>query len=178
MKLFRRSGGRYDLAVSMVGVKLGDRLLQIGCGDGGLVAALAAKTGLTGRAVAVDPSPEAVAAAQRAAEEAGVLVEVATAPLARLPFDESSFDTVVMLDILRPLAPESRPPVLNEATRVVRPGGRVVLVEPAPRGGLAGLVGPRSDSMYSAEEWLRSAGLKAVRVLAERDGWRFAEGVR
>jgi hypothetical protein len=32
--------------------------------------------------------------------------------------------------------------------------------------------------MYSAEEWLRSAGLKAVRVLAERDGWRFAEGVR
>jgi ubiquinone/menaquinone biosynthesis C-methylase UbiE len=178
MKFFRRSGGRYDLAVSMVGVKLGDRLLQIGCGDGGLAAALAAKTGLTGRAVAVDPSPDAVAAAQRAAEEAGVLVEVATAPLAQLPFDESSFDAVVLLDILRPLAPESRPPVLNEATRVVRPGGRVILVEPAPRGGLGALVGPRSDPMYSAEEWLRSAELKAVRVLAERDGWRFAEGVR
>jgi cyclopropane fatty-acyl-phospholipid synthase-like methyltransferase len=40
----------------MVGVKLGDRLLQIGCGDGGLFAALAAKTGLTGRAAAIDPS--------------------------------------------------------------------------------------------------------------------------
>ncbi|MGH9314074.1 MAG: hypothetical protein ACRD1S_12870, partial [Vicinamibacterales bacterium] len=64
------------------------------------------------------------------------------------------------------------------ASRVLRAGGRAVVVEPAPRGGLAALVRPQSDPQYSAEEWLRSAGFKAVRVLAERDGQRFIEGVR
>ena len=55
MKLFRifKSEGE-PLAVSMAGIKLGDRLLVLGCGDPMLVAQLAVKTGLTGRAFAVD----------------------------------------------------------------------------------------------------------------------------
>lgn len=178
MKLFRSGLGPHHLAVSMIGVKLGDRLLQIGCGDGGLLAALASKTGLTGRAAAIDPSDAAVARATRAAEREGVLVEISSAPLTRLPFDDASFDIVVLLDALRPLTPEARTAALADATRVLRRGGRAIVVEPAPRGGLAALVGPRSDPQYSVEEWLRSAGLRAVRVLAERDGQRFAEGVR
>jgi ubiquinone/menaquinone biosynthesis C-methylase UbiE len=178
MKFFRPGPGPHDLAVSMIGVKLGDRLLQIGCGDGGLLAALAAKTGLTGRAAAVDPSADAVARATRAAEHAGVLVEISAARLASLPFDASSFDVVVLLDALRPLTPEERTAVLAEASRVLRPGGRAIVVEPLPRGGLARLVGPRNDPQYSTEQWLRSAGMRAVRVVAERDGQRFVEGVR
>src|SRR5262245_15617626 len=51
------------LAVSMAGVKLGDRLLVIGCSDPKLIAQLAAKTGLTGRAVAIDAREALVAAA-------------------------------------------------------------------------------------------------------------------
>jgi len=178
MKLFRQGPGPHDLAVSMVGVKLGDRLLQIGCGDGGLFAALASKTGLTGRAAAIDPSENAVARATRVAEREGVLVEISASPLVPLPFDSGSFDVVVLLDALRRLTPEARTAVLAETSRVLRAGGRAIIVEPAPRSGLAALVGPRSDPHYSAEEWLRSAGLKAVRVIAERDGQRFVEGVR
>ncbi|MGH9331332.1 MAG: methyltransferase domain-containing protein, partial [Vicinamibacterales bacterium] len=106
MKLFRSGPGPHDLAVSMIGVKLGDRLLQIGCGDGGLFAALASKTGLTGRAAAIDPSESAVARATRAAEREGVLVEISSVPPAPLPFDDASFDVVVLLDTLRPLTPE------------------------------------------------------------------------
>jgi ubiquinone/menaquinone biosynthesis C-methylase UbiE len=178
MKLFRPGPGPHDLAVSMVGIKLGDRLLQIGCGDGGLFAALAAKTGLTGRAVSIDPSEEAVARATRAAERAGVLVEISAAPIASLPFEGSSFDVVVLLDALRPLTPESRTAALAEVARVLRAGGRAIVIEPAARSGLAALIGPRTDAHDSTEEWLRSAGFKAVRVVAERDGQRFVEGVR
>jgi ubiquinone/menaquinone biosynthesis C-methylase UbiE len=178
MKLFRPGPGPHALAVSMVGVKLGDRLLQIGCGDGGLVAALAAKTGLTGRAVAIDPSADAAARATRAAEREGVLVEIVSAPIAPLPFESGSFDVAVLLDALRPVTPEMRTAALAEVARVLRAGGRAVVVEPAARSGLAALIGPRSDPHYSADEWLRSAGFKAVRVVAERDGQRFVEGVR
>ena len=44
------------LSVSMAGVKLGDRVLVVGCSDPRLIATLAVKTGLTGRACAVDES--------------------------------------------------------------------------------------------------------------------------
>ena len=63
-RFFRKLGDKHDLAVSMVGIKLGNALLQLGCGDGGLLAALAAKVGLTGRAAAVDATPEGVAAGE------------------------------------------------------------------------------------------------------------------
>jgi ubiquinone/menaquinone biosynthesis C-methylase UbiE len=174
---FRRGAGPHDLAVSMIGVKLGDRLLQIGCGDGGLLSALAAKTGLTGRAAAIDPSPDVVTRARRAAERAGVLVEIFSAPPPMLPFDAAAFDVVVLLDVLRPIPPEARVALLREGSRVLRAGGRAIIVEPAPRGGLAALVSPRREATYSPEEWLRSEGFRAVRTLAEREGLLFVEGV-
>ena len=45
----------YLLLVSMAGVKMGDRLVQVGCAHGGRLAALAGKVGLTGRAVNLKP---------------------------------------------------------------------------------------------------------------------------
>src|SRR5579871_5290645 len=57
MAFFRKSAPTDPLAVTMTGVKLGDRFLAIGLGDPRLTAALAAKAGLTGRACAVDADP-------------------------------------------------------------------------------------------------------------------------
>jgi hypothetical protein len=59
-----RRAGR-DLAVSMAGIQLGERLLVIGLSDAALLPALAAKTGLTGRACGVDPDTAAVERARR-----------------------------------------------------------------------------------------------------------------
>jgi len=39
----------------MTGVKMGDRFAQVGCPDGGRLAAVALKVGLSGRAVAIVP---------------------------------------------------------------------------------------------------------------------------
>ena len=60
----------------MTGVKLGDRIAQIGCADGGRLAAVAAKAGLSGRAVAVLPDEVSAERARKGAERAGVLVEL------------------------------------------------------------------------------------------------------
>ena len=54
----------FTLVVGMTGVKMGDRLVQVGCADGGRLAAVASKVGLSGRAVAVHTKKEAGARPQ------------------------------------------------------------------------------------------------------------------
>jgi ubiquinone/menaquinone biosynthesis C-methylase UbiE len=184
MALFKKlPGGFRDLAVSMVGIKIGDRLLQIGCGDGGLLGALASKVGLTGRACAIDSTPEGIAKGEAGAARAGALVETIVAPFHALPHDPDAFDVVVLYDVLARAPEDARRRWLREVSRVVRPGGRCLVVERLPRKGLAALVGqPAIDPTYTAtggaEGALRAAGFVAVRTLSERAGWRFAEGVR
>src|SRR5438034_7727115 len=91
----RKSTGE-SLAVSMAGVKLGDRLLVVGCGDPVLLAQLAAKTGLTGRAFAVDEREAVVATAADVAVREGVLVETSTAQWTSLPVERDGFDVAVI----------------------------------------------------------------------------------
>jgi len=183
MKFFGKLGGPHDLAVSMVGLKLGDAFLQLGCGDGGLLAALAAKVGLTGRACAVDDAEAGVARGAQGAAKGGVLVDIAQAPYGQLPHDDAAFDVIVLNDLVGGLAPEPRAACLREARRVLRPGGRLLLVERTGRGGLAALVSrPQADPHYTAsggaEPALKAEGFAAVRTLSERAGLRFVEAVR
>lgn len=184
MPLFRKlPGGPRDLAVSMVGVKLGDRLLQIGCGSGATLAALAAKVGLTGRACAVDATAPGAAKGRQAAERAGVLIEIAEAPYRALPYEADALDIVVLHDVLATMSDADRASSLQEVRRVLRGGGRVVVIDQTGGRGFAGLFGrPSTDPGYarpdSADTALRDAGFIAVRTLTEREHLRFAEGVK
>lgn len=167
----------------MVGVKLGDRFLQLGCGDGRLLTALAARVGLTGRAAAVDAGQAGVSAGERAALRDGVLVEIVQAPYQALPHERDAFDVVLIHDVLAPMTGDDRAACLSDVLRVLRPGGRGLIVEQMPRGGLAALFArPVLDPSYAAsgggEGSLRAAGFIAVRTLSERGGLRFVEGVR
>src|SRR5437764_4362851 len=98
LKPFARRDNPYMLVVGMTGVKMGDRLVQIGCADGGRLAAIAGKVGLSGRAVVVAPDDRAAARATRGAANEGVLVEIEIAPPTRLPFDADGFDLAVVDD--------------------------------------------------------------------------------
>src|SRR3954468_12607879 len=104
MGIFRKSEGE-PLAVTMAGVKLGNRFLAIGIRDIKLIAALAMKAGLTGRSCAVDADPGRTATAAAAIEREGGLVEVAQAPWGALPYDPGSFDVAVARDLLSTLDP-------------------------------------------------------------------------
>jgi len=173
MKWLRKNQSE-SLAVSMAGIKLGDRLLVVGCGDPVLLARLAVKTGLTGRAHAVDAEQQTVAHAAAIALREGALVETSVSPLGTLPLDTGSFDVAVVRDVLGRVPPEMRPVALAEIRRVLRPGGRCLVIDSAPHG-LSALVGSRTG--YAPVAALDAAGFRASRVLAERDALMFAEGV-
>jgi ubiquinone/menaquinone biosynthesis C-methylase UbiE len=178
----RKSTGE-SLSVSMAGVKLGDRLLVVGCGDPILLAQLASKTGLTGRAFAVDEREGVVINAATIAAREGALVETATAPWTSIPVENDSFDVAVVRDVLAPLPPHRRSACIAEIARALRPGGRCLVIDGTARSGISALVGGASaPGDYSGQgglvQILTSQGFKAARVLAERDGLLFAEAVK
>jgi len=181
MRWLRKPVGE-SLAVSMSGIKLGDRLLVLGSSDTALVAALAVKVGLTGRACMFDESETVRAHAAVAVEREGALVESFTGSLMALPFDADAFDVVVIRNVLRMLAADQRPHAVEEVRRVVRPGGRCIVIDGTGRGAIAALVGgKRPEHTYAeggAPALLTSAGFRGVRTLAEREGLVFVEGVR
>lgn len=164
VRWLRGDPGRYDLLTQMVGVKLGDRLLASGAGDPGLVTSLAKVTGLSGRAAAHATSPDDAALLESAAEHAGVLLEVTTSPDATWPYGDGEFDLVVVD------AASSEPAaVLPEARRVLRHGGRVVLVvrEKATSA-------PAVDAVHRATFQY----FKGARVLFQRDGYALVEALK
>ena len=178
MRFFRLSTLE-DLPVSIAGIKLGDRVLMIGCGDPSLVARLAVKTGLTGRAAALDEQEARTARAAEVATREGALVETITAPWTALPLDEGAFDVTIVRDVLASLPGGLTSGLLGEVRRVLRPGGRCLVIESVPRGGLAGLLSRRpADPAYAATRALDAAGFRAVRTVAERDRLLFVEGVK
>jgi hypothetical protein len=74
--------------------------------------------------------------------------------------------------------------MLREARRVLRPGGRLVSIEAGTATGLTSVLrsAPAAQSAYDASGGtpaaLKEAGFAAVRDLGDREGLKFAEGLR
>src|SRR3977135_2038163 len=94
--MFLKRDDPHLLIVGVAGVKMGDRLVQIGCATVGRLAAVAGKVGFSGRAVLIAPDEASAARGRRGAEGAGVLVEVEIAPPTRLPLDADDFDVAIV----------------------------------------------------------------------------------
>jgi ubiquinone/menaquinone biosynthesis C-methylase UbiE len=183
MKWFAlRKSSHEQLEVSMAGIKLGDRLLVVGCSHPMLLAQLAVKTGLTGRAFAVDEHEPSVTSAAAIAAREGALVETATTAWRKLPLDTDSFDVAIVRDVLPHLAAAERSECLREVRRVLRAGGRCLIIDGKGRGRGGGGRHGSAAADYASEDAavraLSAEGFKAARILAERDGLRFAEAVK
>ena len=96
----------------------GTRVLDVGCGKGHLVKALS-ELGVD--AVGIDLNPNAA--------DVAVVPRVQTMSATHLDFDDASFDAVVSFHAIEHIPPVDE--VLREMARVVKPGGKVLLVYPA-----------------------------------------------
>ncbi len=178
----RRKSNPFQLVVGMTAVKLGDSFLQIGCAHGGRLAAVAANVGLSGRAAVVVPDDAAAARARKGAEDAGVFVEIATTTLARLPFDDAAFDLAIIDDsdhLLGAMTSGQRTAIASEAYRVLRPGGRALVIGSLPPTGIRALFFRRAGAgPLDVQPALEAGGFTLTRVLGEREGLRFTEAIK
>ena len=184
--MFFRRQNPHQLVVAMTSVKMGDRFLHVGCANGPRLGAIAAKVGLSGRAVAVVPDEASAERARAGAADAGVLVEVLVAPPTKLPVDAGTFDVVVVDDtggLVGTQRAEDRVASVRELHRAVLVGGRVVIIGTAPRGGFGAVFsrttsGPPFVSSGDAVKSLQADGFSTARLLAERDGLAFVEAIK
>jgi hypothetical protein len=173
---------RDPLSVTMSGVRLGEKALQIGEGDLRVMALIAARTGLTGKAVIAVLNEDSAARARRAIDDVGALAEIGVVDHGDRP-DDAAFDVVVVHDVQRTIAsvqPEVRLGWLQLCYRVLRGGGRIVTIEPgSPVGFRSWFSSPKEGGGPAGSETaLTSAGFTGVRVLGDREGLRFVEGFK
>ena len=171
--LMRRGGGRSmdPLQVSMTGVRMGERFLLVGCYDKALLSGLAAKVGLSGHAAVASFDQQQAARAEKVGARVGALIDTRPIDGTSLPFDSDQFDMAVVDDTsgaFSAIDESRRLAFLRDAQRTVRRGGRIEIVEAIKTRA------PSSDPLRD----LTAAGFKPVRVLAERDGFRFIEGLK
>jgi SAM-dependent methyltransferase len=178
---------REPLAITLSGVRPGERLLQINIDDPRTAGAVASKVGISGEAAIVVTDERAAERAHRAGRDAGALLDVKVAAVDELPFADDAFDVVLIHSrhgFLANLDAELRARALREGYRVLRTGGRMIALEPGTPSGLRALLTPSPKS--GAGEGIGGgtvgalvvAGFRPVRVLADREGARFIEGLK
>jgi arsenite methyltransferase len=103
----------------------GERVVDIGSGPGFLVAEMASDVGPEGHVAGVDPSESMLALARR--RDGAGAVEHRVADALALPFGDGSFDAAVSTQVLEYV--DDVPRALAEARRVLRPGGRLLVLD-------------------------------------------------
>lgn len=151
-----------------LGLNGDERVLDLGCGRGAVLVA-AARRLPHGRAVgvdlwrSVDQSGNTTEATQHNAEAEGVAdrVELHTGDVTALPFPAGAFDVVVSSLAIHNIAkPAGRQLAIDEAIRVLRPGGRLVI----------------ADIMRTRDYARRLAELGSTDVVRRPLGWHFWYG--
>jgi SAM-dependent methyltransferase len=110
---------------ALLAARPGERVVDIGSGPGFLAAEIADAVAPGGSVVGVDPS-ESMHALARKRETAGA-VELVTGDAYSLPLDDESCDAAVTTQVYEYV--EDIPRALAEARRVLRPGGRLLVLD-------------------------------------------------
>jgi len=175
-----------DWGLGHVRIERNDTILDVGCGGGRTVAKLAERAP-EGKVHGIDYSSESVAVSRRenAAAIAEGRVAIEKASVSRLPFPDDRFDLVTAVETQyywpRPLDD------MKEIRRVLKPGGRAVVILETYRGGRFGAVKgvvmmalrSRHLTLERHRALFEGAGFAGVEIFTEpRRGWFCGVGTK
>lgn len=112
---------------SLLSLQLGERVLDVGCGTGDDVRELSALIGPRGMAVGVDKSESMITEARRRNRGWNLPVQFDISDAEQLAWESNYFDACRADRLLQHVPDPAR--VLSELVRVLKPGGRLVIMD-------------------------------------------------
>jgi len=117
--------------IERLGLRAGQRVLDVGCGTGTL-AIMVAEAWRDVEIIGVDPDEEMLRRARKKAEAAGVRIEFKNGSATELPFSDGSFDRVTSTLMAHHLPTAAKEQMFAEVCRVLKPAGELHLVDIGP----------------------------------------------
>jgi arsenite methyltransferase len=117
-----------EIVLDRLAVSPGERVLDIGVGPGFLARGLSAAAGPDGFVGGIDISDSMlVLAGRRSSVPDGAPIELRTGSAVSIPYEDDAFDAAVSTQVLEYVS--DLPAAIAEITRVLRPGGRVLILD-------------------------------------------------
>lgn len=126
---FGREGRLRHIMLRPAKLQLGERLLDVACGTGTLAIAAKQQVGPAGAVTGLDASAEMIDRARAKAESARLDIAFVNGTAQELPFDDAQFDIVMGTLMLHHLSKPLRTAFAREALRVLKPAGRLLLID-------------------------------------------------
>jgi ubiquinone/menaquinone biosynthesis C-methylase UbiE len=147
----RRALNPPDRLIAKLGIARSNVVVDFGCGPGFFtipLAKVAAKT------IAVDASPRMLEKTAHYGEKNHVAVELLKSDGTEINLADGSIDLILLVHVFHEV--EQKPRVLKEFLRILRPAGRLVIVEKTRGGALSSMFGP---PVIEADEVIREMEL-------------------
>lgn len=131
-----QAGALREQAVALADLANGESVLEVGCGTGEIALRARKQVGASGSAAGIDPSPEMINVARSKALDEHLNIEYRVGVIEALPYPDNSFDAVFSSLMMHHLPDELKRTGLQEVYRVLKPQGRLVIVDmKRPTGG-------------------------------------------
>lgn len=128
-----RSGGELrevqSRILDLTETRPGESVLDVGCGTGTLALQAYERVGATGHVYGIDPGPKQIARARAKAGRAGLSIAFRVGVIEQLSFADQSVDVVMSTFMMHTLPDELKRQGLAEIARVLKPGGRLLVVD-------------------------------------------------
>ncbi|MCH7999721.1 MAG: class I SAM-dependent methyltransferase [Chloroflexi bacterium] len=126
---FGKASAMRKETVALAQPAAGEKVLDVGCGTGTLAIAMRAKVGPGGEVVGLDAAPEMIAVARNKAAKQGADIDFRVGLIEEIAFPDDCFDLVLSSLMLHHLPENVRQEGLAEIRRVLKPGGRFLVVD-------------------------------------------------
>lgn len=107
----------------------GEKVLDVGCGTGGVTIPAKLRVGKNGEVTGIDPAPEMIAVARQKASRAGLEIDFRVGVIESLPFPNGTFDAVTSSLMMHHLPEHVQVKGLAEIWRVLKPGGWILIAD-------------------------------------------------
>jgi ubiquinone/menaquinone biosynthesis C-methylase UbiE len=115
--------------VAVAELTKGETVLEVGCGTGEVALRARKHVGAEGTVIGIDASPEMIQVARSKAAKAQANIDFRVGVIEALPYADNSVDVVLSSLMMHHLPPELKRKGLQEIRRVLKPRGRVVIVD-------------------------------------------------